>query len=66
MKENYDTNSLIPLTNLESKDFEKTITKLNDFWKAKSIVYLDKFGLPTLPAIAILPISKIFVISELN
>lgn len=53
MKESYDTNSLIPLTNLESKDFEKTITKLNDFWKAKSIVYLDKFGLPTLPAIAI-------------
>lgn len=53
MKETYDTNGLIPLTNLELKDFEKTITKLNDFWKAKSIAYLDKFGLPTLPAIAI-------------
>lgn len=53
MKEIYDTNGLIPLTSLESKDFEKTIIQLNDFWKAKSIAYLDKFGLPTLSAIAI-------------
>lgn len=44
---------LIPLTNLDTQSFEKIISKLENFWKAKSIAYLDKFGLPTLEAVAI-------------
>ena len=43
----------IPLTNLTHQDFEKTIRKLENFWKAKSIALLDRFGLHTLSAVAI-------------
>ena len=51
--ENDCVSGLIPLTNLDTQTVEKTINKLENFWKAKSIAYLDKFGLPTLSAIAV-------------
>jgi len=51
--ENDSVNGLVPLTNLDTQTFEKTISKLENFWKAKSIAYLDNFGLPTLYAIAV-------------
>ena len=50
---NDSVSGLIPLTNLDTQTFEKTISKLENFWKAKSIAYLNKFGLPTLSAIAV-------------
>lgn len=48
------TESYLPLYGFSSLEkAEETLGLLNDYWKAKSIIYLELLGLPTLKGIAI-------------
>lgn len=48
-----DGRRVFPLFALESDQISKTLSWLEGYWKAQSIVYLGELGLPTLPAIAV-------------
>ncbi|NDB92670.1 MAG: hypothetical protein EB167_08270, partial [Nitrososphaeria archaeon] len=56
----------LPLTNLTAQDFDKTIAKLDEFWKAKSIAILDKLGFHVLPGAAILAWNEKISLKLLN
>ena len=47
------TSAIYPLFGLSGEKLQSTLTTLKDYWKAKSIIYLNVLGLPTLKAVAV-------------